>query len=469
MKPQFTKYDLENRFVDYIRSLKLVGSGERVLMAVSGGADSVVMLELFCRIRERYGLQLAVAHVHHDLRGRDADEDETFVLELARRSGLAVFTFRTQVGKIARNHKCSIEEAGRTVRFGFFQTVLSRTQFDCVALAHHADDRAETILMHLFRGSGLRGLAGIVPRRGNVIHPMLFATRREIMDWTEITGLNYRDDKSNHEPVYLRNRIRLNLMPEIKRIYEDKVVTRICNAGNAAVEAEENLASQIEEAVSDGVLFHKNHEFILDIREFLKYFTYRQTGLLMYIIRQLRPGNTFVRRSEIERLMELILSRKSGSRRFDAKSFSVTVSGSRAVFRSGKVETPVPTEIPFDKWVVIPELKGRIRICRLHASGPIKFRKPSEWSEIIDGEHIKHAFNLRTRKQGDRFHPLGMPVPKKLNHFFIDEKVPVSERSRIPILEYENEIVWVVGYRIAHPFRVKPYSVNVVQLLWQPE
>jgi len=468
MKSTRKNNPLAVQFEQFARDHRLFKKGDSILVAVSGGADSMVLFHLFLSVRIKLKLRLAVIHLHHDLRGKEADADEAFVISMTRKAGIPFFGLKADIRSSAGRHGYSVEEAGRLLRFQYFRKTAYRLAFDRVALAHHADDQAETILMHLFRGTGLRGLAGMKPvREDKIIHPLLFVTRSRIEAYAEQVGLAYRNDSSNSDIRFLRNRIRREVLPVVKGIYGSSVIGAITRAGQAVSEAEDRLEAEIREAMKQGTLMHKNHEFILDIPRFLRYFITIQKGLLMVAVRQIRNETPYVKNTEIERLMCLIHRGTENSKVELNHGISAIRSNHQIVFTRCIDFAVKPRQVPINRWIVLPELQGKIRISSLSADvGGLRYLKNSN-IEYLDGSMCEDAFWIRTWREGDRFTPLGMESSKKLQDFFVDLKIRRRFRKYIPLLEMNGEIVWVVGHRISNRFRVKPDTNKIVQCEWK--
>ena len=460
------KADLPDKFYWFLRENQMIFDSYHVLVAVSGGMDSIVLLHLFCLIRVPYHLRLSVIHMNHQLRGEEAELDELFVQAVCREKQLPFYSAQFKVRAYAERHRLSLEEAGRHLRFMFFETIRRQIGAHVIALAHHADDQAETILMNLFRGSGLRGLSGISSVRGRIIHPLLFATRAEIEIWSKEQKLTYRDDRSNNDRRYRRNAIRWDILVALKQIYGPSIVATINRAGAAAREVETLIGESAEQAIRCNVLVYENHEFILDIPKFLGYFISIQKELLMVAIRILRPKAPFVNFHEIDRCMALARA-KTGRIELADRLEIIRASDQMFIHRK-RSGGEVYRILELNQWNSIPEMHGRIRISRVNRQKKIVFRKEPDL-EYIDAACAGQNFVLRSWRAGDHFSPLGMKGEKKLHDFFIDEKVPRHRRPLIPILEVKGKIVWVVGMRISDHVRLKPTTEQIVQLQWSDD
>ncbi len=240
-----------DRLQDYLQSSQLLEASNSLLLAVSGGPDSMAMLHLFCRMRERWNLRLEVVHLNHGIRGKEGDEDAGFVNEACKHLGIPFRLFQFNVPKYAKEKKLSIEEAGRQIRFHFFCRYAKAKKFDRMAFAHTADDQAETILLNLFRGAGPRGLSGIPVRNGLVIHPMLKFRKKELLQFLEDHELQYRVDKSNETRDYARNRVRLEVLPFLEERLQRNIRENLIRTAEIVSEEEAWFEKQIT------VLFQK--------------------------------------------------------------------------------------------------------------------------------------------------------------------------------------------------------------------
>jgi tRNA(Ile)-lysidine synthase len=231
------------KFEETLSKWDMLKKGERVIVACSGGPDSVALLYLLNQIRKKYGLQLSVAHINHKLRGKESDEDERFVKRLAKKTGLNYYSKSFDVKKMAREEKLSIEECARKVRGAFLNRLANRIKADKIALGHNADDQAETVLMRLIRGAGGLGLSGISPVSGKIIRPFLETTREIIEQFLRENNYHFRIDSSNLRKDYLRNRVRLELLPHLKENYNPQIV-KVLNRTALILSAQENYLTR---------------------------------------------------------------------------------------------------------------------------------------------------------------------------------------------------------------------------------
>lgn len=454
--------DFLNRFNTFIRKQDLLRAGDRLLLAVSGGIDSVVLLDLCLKVQSCWDLTLAVAHVNHGLRGRLADRDEAFVRDLIRLRGLPFYSIKVDAKKYSIMLKLSIEEGAREVRFRFLESLLNRLEFNRLALGHQANDQAETILMNLLRGSGLRGLGGIRPKRGRIIHPLLFASRQEIESHAESQRLNFVDDASNRDKHFLRNQIRWDVIGKLEKIIGSHVVSSICRAGKAASETEAFLESMAQKARRQIMVAETSSEIVLDIPKFLHYTKAVQKALLIQILEETFTQNR-IRSFEILRILRLAEEGRSG--RVVELGNDVHVVRSRDELAFVKKHPSLPQTPVFVGQVVdLDDIGVRFKSTLFSKKKEnIVFINDST-VEYIDYDALPFPLTLRSYHPGDWFIPLGMGGKKKLHDFFVDERVPVYRRSSIPLLVGGERILWVVGYRIDDRFKVTEKTDRVLKL-----
>jgi len=408
----------------------------------------MALFDLLCRIRDKMDLSLSVAHVHHGLRGQSADEDEAFVRSVCKDGGVPFFFRKVDVPGFAASEKRSIEEAGRILRFRFFKELLDDPGFEKLALGHQADDQAETVLLNLIRGSGLRGARGILPANGPVIHPMLFATREEIETYNAFRCIEYRTDPSNSERLFRRNRIRQDILRPLKLEFGEAVVQKIGHFGETAAEALDFIEHEAVPAYEHTASRGPFGEILLDIFPLLSYFRTVQKAVLCRIFRELLGEDASLTAEEYRRILALAEKGRSGLRLKVSGVVHAVRSGSRLVFFK---DLPVQAEsIPVrpGAWIHV-DGQSRIRVeirQRTDLSQDLAHGHP--FTEYMDCDRIRFPLSVRHYGPGDRFVPLGMKKPKKLKRFFIDEKIPNYLRNRIPILWDADGPVWIVGHRI---------------------
>ncbi len=427
----------------------MVPPGARVVLAVSGGPDSVALCQIFYCLRGELALELVVAHVHHGLRGREADEDARFVTGLARDLDLPVVVRHLDVRGWQRDHGGSLQMAARTLRYRCLRAVMAEENSGRLALGHNADDQAEDILLRLFRGAGPRGLSGMPAVNGDgLIRPLLACRRREIVEYLGQHGLKYREDSSNREPWCQRNRLRLEVLPLLRRCFNTRLDAALMRTAAIFQEEEKFWESLVENWLErhagrdGGAGITLPADLLLEAHPALQRRVLRR-GLEMICGRLTGFGFRHVD-------VILGLCRSEGANReihlpnlaVAEKSYGrLALRPLRPLLPSFRQEVPGPASYYFR------ELDHTLLIEEAEAPEPMSFgRDPSQ--VVVDRDAICFPLLLRFGEAGDRFRPLGMGGSKKLKDFFMDAKISRSRRRLTPVLCDRGRIIWVVGHRI---------------------
>jgi len=445
----------------YIRQHGLLQPGDRVLAAVSGGVDSVVMLDILLSLRDRWGVVVAAAHFNHQLRGEESDADEAFVRRLCSERNLEFFVERADTRAVAAEQKKSIQTAARDVRYEFFSRVRLKHGFTKIATAHNADDNAETVLLNLVRGSGVRGLSGIPVLRSDlsVIRPLLGVSRDEIELYAKQQSLAFRTDSSNMHDHYARNFLRHAVIPLLKQHLNPNLTSTLSRTAGLFRDLDKFLVDTTTEALNRVVEHETAQELTVKIDALQQLPTYLQEyGLL---VAAQRFSQTDVDFSTVRSLLNLTVA-ETGSLYSLTKSVTVIRDRNRLVFRKNGAETPFCYRIEPNKSYQFDRF--------WFASSPTgAFEKiENGLIEFVDADRLGSNLFLRTWKEGDWFYPLGMEGKKKLSDFFVDAKIPLFEKHSIPVLESDGSIVWVCGRRIDHRFRVRESTKHIMKLEYLP-
>lgn len=422
---------------DFILAESLLERDDRVLLAVSGGADSVVMAELF---RQR-GQNSIIAHCNFGLRGKESDEDERFTKALAGRFDMPFFSRRFDTEAVASDRSISIQMAARELRYAWFGELADNEGCASIALAHHLDDQAETFLMQLARGSGLRGLSGIPVKRGQIIRPLMFASRKDILDFALEQGLEWREDASNLSGKYLRNRLRheaLPLLNEIMPMFTPNLLNSMSilrGAGEAAASYAAALRNQLVDEDDDTVLIRVLSDGI-------------SPALMAYLVYEWLQPYGF----NPEQVRQAIQAFNTGPGRRIHSDTHTLETGREGLFILPQVETegPVYWEVPAPGIADIPELGLTFR------TEPFSHRSliPDDPGiATIDLNCLSFPLRIRFRRPGDAYRPLGMRGKKKLSDMFIDAKLPVHLKNRVPVILSQDQICWVAGFRIGEDYK----------------
>lgn len=455
--------EILQKFEQTIQRFNMLKKGDKVIVACSGGPDSVALLHLLNKIKGKYDLKLIVAHINHKLRGKESDEDERFVRRLAQDLKLDFHTRSLDVARIARKKKLSIEEAAREVRYQYLDKLAQRLKASKIALGHNADDQAETVFMRLIRGTGALGLTGMPPVRGKIIRPLLQIKREEIEKFLRDEEFEFRIDSTNLRRDYLRNRIRLELLPYLKRNYNPKIVD-ILNRTASILSAQEDYLKKETQKEFGKIAKAQKEKISLDLDKLFSYDIFLQREILRLAIDQLEGGVFKTGFSQIERILSLAQQKKSGRRVFLNKDVLAEVSARHLNFyKVKKTEKDQPIDFP---GIAVLERFGIRLDSEIIKKGNLKEKPYSkdEMTAFLDWDKLKPPFILRNPRAGDRFRPLGMKGTKSLKDFLTDLKVPRYEKERILVLTSKNRIVWVLGYRIADQLKVQKNSREILRI-----
>ncbi len=427
-----------------------VAPQESVVIAVSGGVDSMVLLDVLSRLRQRLALSLAVVHVHHGLRGRAADRDAAFVAAEAERRGIPAHLGR--LDPTTRRRGESVQMWARRSRYECFDRVAAEVQATRIALGHTRDDQAETVLLHLLRGTGPRGLGGIPPLRGRIVRPLLGVSRREIEAHASARRIRYRTDISNISDKYVRNRLRHHLLPLLEKLYNPRIVESLAALASLMREDETALTAQAASLLAQGA-WEANPAVRFPVALLQKTPQAVVRRIFQAAFEGLAPEGGDLTRRHLEALSRLLRNdgRVTLPGGVEARREGATVKLAPRLLPCAVETPPEERQLQPGVWTPWPPLGCRIRV-RPPAMRRQASRRPP-WQEILRPSLVQAPLRLRAWRAGDRFRPLGMSGEKKLQDFFVDAKIPRHERARIPLLLAGGRIAWVIGHRVAEDFR----------------
>jgi tRNA(Ile)-lysidine synthase len=469
MKP---KTKLQLHVLDTIRRHRMVRAGDRVAVAVSGGADSVALLRLMEGFANELGITLCVTHFNHLLRGAESDADEQFVAELANAAGLEFVSAREEVAAAARSHGWNLEDASRRLRYAFFARVVESGRATRVAVAHSADDQAETVLARIIRGTGPTGLAGIYPVVGHVVRPLIEVRRAELRAFLVHREQAWREDISNRDTRRLRARLRLDLLPRLAEKYNSAIVERLNCLGDLAREDERlwsvlvedrfrALATRDEEGISLG---------IADLFSPLRLAPEEERALSQRLVRrileELRGSRSGITARHVHDVLHLARESSSGRRirlpgvvvekAFERLLFSAAPTSERAKQAeetgAGADSYQYVVELPAagSAMIEVPEVGRRFQLKLI--DWPVRARDTKRAVEALDVDRLRSPLVLRNWRPGDAYRPRGRGRMRKLKQLFLKERIAVRERARWPVLTSAGKLVWVRGMPPAEEF-----------------
>lgn len=451
----------------------MLHKGDKVIVALSGGPDSMCLIHILKELQERYKIKLYAAHVNHCLRGAEADADEEYVREFCKKANIDFYSKRIDINEVARITNSSTETAGREARYAFFNELKEKLGANLIALAHNFNDQAETILMRIFRGTGMEGLRGIRPvRDGIYIRPILILTREEIEEYCEFNNLKPRIDKSNFENIYNRNKIRLELIPFLKENFNKDILNTINRLSEIISKDQDYLeevadrkyaqyCSRIGEKVSLEQQLINEHEAIL-------------TRVIRRALREVKGDLKNIELVHINEIIELfsmgtgkminlpegIIAEKVYSQIYFYKKkdskFTNQLSSEIIIF--DKVNSQQPSTVK-----EISEMKLKVYLRIVMKDEVLNFAE-DPYKKYFDYDKINSCISIRTRQEGDRFTPYGMEGSKKLKDLFIDLKIPKEERNALPLVCFDKDIAWIVGYRVSNKYIVTKNTKYILEI-----
>ncbi len=444
--------DLLKQFQQYIQQENLFQKKDKLLLAVSGGVDSVVLCEL-CR---QAGYDFVIAHCNFQLRGEESERDEVFVKSLGEKYAAEIFVKKFDTQQYAREHKKSIQEAARELRYKWFYDLIEEQRSAClpdrqavnhILTAHHADDNIETLLMNFFKGTGINGLRGILPKNKKIIRPLLFSKKESLQAFAKQNNLSFVEDSSNTSDKYTRNYFRNHLIPGLKKVYPDVENNLIDNLQR--FREIEMLYQQSIQQHKKKLLEQKGNEVHIPVLKLLK------TAPLATVLYEIIKDVGFTAHQTDEAIGLL----KSETGKYISSPTHRIIKN-----RNWLIISPVQTSEAQN--ILIEEGDKNISF----EQGSLQIEKPPTTNHKLqttndiahlDAAAIKFPLLLRKWKQGDYFYPLGMQKKKKLSRFFNDQKLSLTQKENTWVIEMDKKIIWVVGIRIDDRFKIIPGTKNI--------
>ncbi|MDT8316916.1 MAG: tRNA lysidine(34) synthetase TilS [bacterium] len=455
-----------SEFIKTIKKYSLLSGGEKVLVGVSGGIDSMVLLALLQRFVDKFKGGLVVAHLNHGLRGDESDRDEEFVKSAAKKMDLVCITKKIDIGHIALKEGLNLQDAARRERYAFFGEVFKDQDCDRIALGHNSDDQAETVLMRIIRGSGIKGLGGIPPERGVIIRPIIELSRENIADYASVKGIDFREDSSNLKDSYLRNKLRRQLIPTLKE-YNPRICNELNMLSSINRDVESYLQDEAEKAFKKAVC-HEGEDagaIFLDVSTFNEIPVALRAKVVMKAVAQLAGNASGLFSAHILDVENLALNAASGRSINLPKGIIVSLEYGRLIF---SCDARTKGDIPFKHSLNIPGdtiIKEAGMVLRTSKAIPDDSILQGDKKTIyLDMKRFSEPLEVRNFIAGDRIRIKGMRGRKKLKDLFIDEKIPPRLRRKIPILVSGDEILWVIGLRQSKYLNTEPLKGELIKV-----
>jgi tRNA(Ile)-lysidine synthase len=444
-----------------IAAHEMLGAGQTVLVAFSGGPDSTALLHALWQLRDRLQITVAACHVHHGLRGPEADADAAHAAAFTQHLEIPLIQKRADVPAVVEERKLSVEAAARDVRYALLEEAAAEAGAERIATGHTADDQAETVLINLLRGAGPAGLSGIPWVRGRIIRPLLGITHADVEDYCLAEGLAYRLDQSNLDLKFTRNRIRHQVMPQLREL-QPNVVGALCRLAEIT-RADDETLTILATAVLAKLSRPTGKGLEMPLGDLLSLPLALQRRALRKAVAQVKGSEVDIEFERIEALVRLANEGRTGA--------VVELPGGIVATRAlGVLVISMPgakVSVPYGQWTLpvpgfLPILELGVAL-RADASRSKKVEQDPGLA-VLDADTIHPPLTVRTWRPGDRFTPLGMDKPVKLQDFFVNAKIPRDVRLRVPLVLSGDQIVWVAGQRISDHCKVTKQTKRTVRL-----
>jgi tRNA(Ile)-lysidine synthase len=464
----------EQKVLAFIKKYNLAERGETLVVAVSGGADSVCLLYVLADLRKELGIKLHIAHLNHQLRGQDSAADARYVAGLAKKLKIPATIASQDVKTYQKQHRLTLEEAAREVRYSFFAEVAKKVGATKAAVGHTADDHVETMLLHLVRGSGMRGLRGLMPvsqlkfsgGKLTVIRPLLELRREETVDYCRTHKIKPRTDITNLSLEPMRNKVRLQLLP-LLREYNPQIHESLRRLAYTAA-ADFDYVEKVALYLSDSICKKVKGAIVIKKKELRELHPALQRQIIRGAVAEVLGSLKDIESSHIEDIIEA-LGKPAGKVIVLPFGLTFTIEYNRYILAAESTSlgpfSPIENEITLKIGgrTLLPDGEITTTIEKKSAGGK-GAGNPNDFVARLDCDRAGKKLIVRSRQPGDRFQPLGMKQSKKLNVFMIDARIPQSWRGSIPLVCNGEEIIWVVGYRIDERYKVRPETKNILRL-----
>ena len=484
-KNKFIHSSFVQKILQTIEDHGMIRKGDAVLVGVSGGPDSMALFHAMAALSGDLDIRLGVAHLNHCLRGRESDKDEEFVAAVAQRLGMPFYSERMDIRKEREKTRVSLEEAARAVRYCFFHKIRRDMGFDKIALGHHQDDNAELILLYLLRGSGPAGISGIPPIRGDIIRPLIRVYRSEILEFLKILNIAHVLDSSNDDPQFLRNRIRHQLLPVLKTGYNPKIVQSLNRLGNILRSEEAWLTSIIAPLYDAACVRTDEDRTVLSVSRLRDLHPAALSRVIRKAIGQVKGDLRRISWKHIESIVEFIQRTGSDAHtdirldlpdriRIIRNADHLIIARENQNLRPSKPATSLSPPVIFEYQIplstvdsgtpaVLSEINARIQLTRIPRDQIRDLSGCNSRTAFFDWDRLQFPLTIRNMRPGDRFVPLGAGGTQKLKKFFIDHKIPISARPRVPVVVSNEVIIWIGGHRISEQVKITPETRTILK------
>jgi tRNA(Ile)-lysidine synthase len=454
---------ITNKVLRTVKESGLISKSDRILVGVSGGTDSTALLLILKALSNELKLHLIAAHMNHKMRGKESDADERFVKNLAKKLGIPFISESFDVPAFAKQNRLNLEDAARRIRYEFFDRAAAKVNANKIAVAHTADDNIETFLMRLVRGTGLKGLEGIPPVRGKIIRPLINILRTDLEVYLRSKKIKPRTDRSNFDTKYLRNSIRHQLIPNLKK-YNNNIKEGLLRTIRS-VNIDNELIEELSKKAFESLKKEKEAASVtIDAKAFMSLKPALRAGVIKLCIEHIKKDIEDISFINIMDIMDIAGKQRAS---LDIPGSHVEKKNGKLTFLASRPKGAVSREFLYKL-----EVPGMVKVKEsgleiesdIFDVKNVSYKKKDPFRAYLDRDKISGALVVRSRRRGDVFSPLGMKGKKKLQDIFIDEKIDIDDRDKIPVIEDGKKIVWIAGFRIANDVKIDSGTKKVVEL-----
>jgi tRNA(Ile)-lysidine synthase len=447
-----------------INKHNLIQNGDKIVLGLSGGPDSVCLLHILNRLKETFDIEIYAAHLNHQIRGIEAQKDAFYVSKLCESMGITFFVKSIDVPKYCEDNNLSLEEGARKLRYEMFYEIMKKTKSNKIAIGHNLNDQAETVLMRLMRGTGLQGLKGIDYIRDNtIIRPILDINRVDIEKYCDEYNLEPRIDKTNLESIYTRNKIRLELIPYMKENFNPSIVESIVRMSNS-LRNDNDYVEQEAKNIFDNISKLTTTSAEIELKDYLNLHSAIKVRVLRNAIKHILGDTNFLDQKHIDDILELESENKINKKITLPRGVLVYRMKNSIILTTKEIvneEIDFCYNIPSDGFIKVKELGIIIETQKISADR-YKSMKADKISKGFDFNKIKGGITVRSRKQGDKIKLAA--GSKKVKDLFIDLKIPREDRCKVPVLTDNEEIICVGDYKISENYKIDANTKEVLKV-----
>lgn len=449
-----------------IKRENLIEKNDKILIALSGGPDSICLLDIMIKLKDEYNLTLYAAHLNHRIRGIDAQEDSLFCQKICKKNNVTFFVKNIDIPELAVQQSRGVEEVARDVRYDMFFDIKNKLGINKIAVAHNLDDQAETMFMKMFRGSGIQGLRGIdYKRKDGIIRPLLDIYKSQINEYCDVNNLNPRIDKTNFESDYSRNKVRLDLIPYIENNYCENIKQILSRTANV-IRDDYNYIEEVSKEHYELLVKNKSDdEIILDLPLLKNTDTAIQKRVIRLAILDIMGNLNNIENVHIVDSLSL-LEKSDGKIINLPKNLKAYIKNEDYVITTKNQENEEITyeyNIEINGKTVVNEIGLTVTTSVLPAKDSLAL-PVSKYIKVFDYDKIVGSLYVRSRKIGDKLSPIGLTGTKKIKDILINKKIPADTKYMFPIISDDEQILWLLGYRISENYKIDDSTQRVIRI-----